>query len=339
MKLIIQIPCLNEEDTIPLVIRDLPRSIAGIDQIEYLVVDDGSEDRTVAAARAAGVHHVLSLGTRRGLARAYSAGIEQALLLGADIIVNTDGDNQYPGADIPKLVQPILEQRADMVVGCRPIVDHPEFGLAKKLLQLLGSAMLRNLSRTQVRDAASGFRAISRDTAMRTFVHSSFSYCMETLIHAGDSRLRVVSVDVGVNPKTRESRLFRSVPEYLWKSGSTIVLMYVLFRPSRFFVSLAFLPLLTALYLLVRFVYLIYFTDAVAEGRSHVPSLIAALALILCAGGLLSLAIIAELMRKNRRLLENLQMELRRHDLRMRRAASDWEQTGEALRSGEHHRG
>jgi glycosyltransferase involved in cell wall biosynthesis len=338
MKLIIQIPCLNEEETIPLVLRDLPRFIAGIDEIEYLVIDDGSEDRTIAAARAAGAHHVLSLGTRRGLARAYSAGIEKALLLGADIIVNTDGDNQYPGADIPKLVQPILEQRADLVVGCRPIVDHPEFGPVKKLLQLIGSSLLRNLSQTKVRDAASGFRAISRETAMRTFVHSGFSYCMETLIHAGESRLRVASVDVGVNPKTRESRLFRSVPEYVWKSGSTIVLMYVLFRPSRFFVSLAFAPLLTALSLLVRFVYLIYFTDAVAEGRSHVPSLIAALTLFLAAGGLLSLAIIAELMRKNRRLLENMQMELRRHDLRMRDAANDWQAVRDTLQSGEKQR-
>ena len=320
MKLIIQIPCLNEEDTIAQVVRDLPRSIPGIDVIEYLVIDDGSTDRTVQEARAAGVHHIVNLGTRRGLARAFSYGLEQALLQGADIIVNTDGDNQYQGADIPKLIRPILEGRADMVVGCRPIVDHPEFTPVKKLLQLAGSSVLRSLSQTTVRDAASGFRAFSRDTAMRTFVHSNFSYCMETLIQAGEARIRVASVDIGVNQKTRESRLFDNTLQYLWKSGSTILLMFVLFRPSRFFVTLA-LPLLTGSALLItRFLYKIYFTDALAQGRTHLPSLIFATVLGMASGGLFCLAVVAELMRKNRRLLENIQMELRRHDLTMRNA-------------------
>ena len=321
MKLIIQIPCLNEEGTIAQVVRDLPRAIPGIDVIEYLVIDDGSTDRTAEVARAAGVHYILSLGTRRGLARAYSMGLEYALSLGADIIVNTDGDNQYQGADVPKLVQPILAGRADMVVGCRPILDHPEFGLVKKGLQLMGSWVLRHLSKTQVRDAASGFRAVSRHTAMQLFVHSSFSYCMETLIQAGESRLRVASVDIGVNQSTRQSRLFNSIPEYVWKSGTTILLMYALFRPSSLFCAMgaALFSLATALAL--RFAYLIYFTDTLVQGRTHIPSLIAASILFISGAGMLCMAVIAELMRKNRRLLENIQLELRRHDLKMREVA------------------
>jgi len=327
VKLIIQIPCLNEEETIPQVLRDLPRTIPGIDQIEYLVIDDGSTDRTVREARRCGAHHVVSLGTRRGLAQAFSFGLEYALLQGADIIVNTDGDNQYQGADIAKLVQPILQQQADMVVGCRPIIDHPEFSPVKKMLQLVGSWVLRSLSRTQVRDAASGFRAFSRDTAMRLFVHSNFSYCMETLIQAGEARIRVASVDIGVNQKTRESRLFKSTVQYLWRSGTTMVLMFVLFRPSRFFVGLALPLLIGAAALILRFVYLIYYTDAVFQGRTHLPSLIFATVLGMSGGALFSLAIVAELMRKNRRLLENIQMELRRHDLNMRKNCIEYLQS------------
>ena len=321
MKLIIQIPCLNEEATLPLVIRDLPRAIPGIDVIEFLVIDDGSTDRTAEIARTLGVHHVLTLGTRRGLARAYSMGLEYALSHGADIIVNTDGDNQYQGSDIPKLVQPILAGQADMVVGCRPILDHPEFSLVKKGLQLLGSWVLRSLSKTRVRDAASGFRAVSRHTAMQLFVHSSFSYCMETLIQAGEARLRVVSVDIGVNQSTRRSRLFDSIPEYLWKSGTTILLMYALFRPSSLFCALGGILLSAATLLVARFGYLIYFTNALEEGRTHLPSLIAAAILLISGAGMLCMAVVAELLRKNRRLLENIQLELRRHDLKMREAA------------------
>ncbi len=323
MKLIIQIPCLNEEATLPAVIRDLPRTVPGIDVVEYLVIDDGSTDRTAEVARALGVEHILSLGTRRGLARTYSMGLEYALNQGADIIVNTDGDNQYQGADVPKLVQPILAGRADMVVGCRPILDHPEFSLAKKGLQMLGSWVLRNLSKTQVRDAASGFRAVSRHTAMQLFIHSSFSYCMETLIQAGEARLRVVSVDIGVNQSTRQSRLFDSIPEYLWKSGSTILLMYALFRPSSLFCAMGGVLLSVATALALRFAYLIYFTEALSEGRTHIPSLIAAAILFISGAGMLCMAVIAELMRKNRRLLENIQLELRRHDLKMRDVADN----------------
>lgn len=208
LKLIIQIPCLNEEETLASTLRDLPGQIPGIDSLEVLVVDDGSTDRTAEVARENGVQHILSLGTDRGLAVAFQSGIAHALSLGADIVVNTDADNQYCGGDIAKLVQPILSGEADMVIGCRPIADHPEFSLPKKILQMLGSWTLRLISKTRARDAASGFRAFSRETCRRIFVHTRFSYCMETLIQAGNSGLRVASVDIRINPKTRDSRLF-----------------------------------------------------------------------------------------------------------------------------------
>jgi glycosyltransferase involved in cell wall biosynthesis len=311
MKLIIQIPCFNEEHTLPQVIRDLPKAIPGIDVIEILVVDDGSTDRTVAVAQSLGVNHVYRLGRNSGLAKAFSTGLQQAVKLGADIIVNTDGDNQYCGADIARLVQPILNDRADMVVGCRPIDDHPEFSWLKKQLQKLGSAALRNLSQTTVRDAASGFRAITRATAQRLFVHSQFSYCMETLIQAGNLRLHVASVDIQVNPKTRTSRLFGSVPEYLWKSGSTMVSMYIHYRPSRFFGALAGLCFGGVLILGLRFLWLVYLFPPLIPHRTYIPSLIFMAILTVVGTGLMSLAVIAELIRSQSRLLEEVLYQLR----------------------------
>ncbi|MDD3283113.1 MAG: glycosyltransferase family 2 protein, partial [Candidatus Cloacimonetes bacterium] len=205
MKLIIQIPCYNEENTIAQTVSELPKEISGISSIEYLVIDDGSTDKTIETARQAGVHHVISNGSNRGLGFTFMEGVRFCLAHGADIVVNTDGDNQYCGADIPLLVQPILSKAADIVVGCRPIKDHQEFSPFKKMMQSLGSFTLRMISKTSVRDAASGFRAFSRDTCMRLNVYSRFSYCMETLIQAGTSNLKVCSVDIRVNPKTRES--------------------------------------------------------------------------------------------------------------------------------------
>lgn len=233
MKVIIQIPCFNEEAALPATVRDLPRTLPGVDRVEYLVVDDGSADRTVEVARESGVHHVLRLGSHCGLARAFAAGIGKALELGADIVVNTDADNQYRAADIPRLVQPILAGQADLVVGCRPIAGHPEFGWVKKLLQQAGSWTLRRLSGAMVRDAASGFRAFSKDTCLRLTVRSSFSPCLETLIQAGNMGLRVVGVDVGVNPATRSSRLFRSIPEYVGKQAWSLLTLLVLYRRRR----------------------------------------------------------------------------------------------------------
>ena len=312
MKLVIQIPCFNEEQTLPQTIRDLPKSIPGIDVIEILVVDDGSTDRTVEVARSCGVRHILSLGTNRGLGRAFSKGLEKAVLLGADVVVNTDADNQYVGADVAKLVEPILQHHADMVVGCRPIISHPEFSPLKKTLQLLGSWTLRLLSKTSVRDAASGFRAFSREACLRLVIYSRFSYCMESLIQAGNSQLRVDSVDIRVNSTTRQSRLFKSTPEYLWKSGATMVTMFVHYRPSLFFGLLSAVNLAGAVFLGLRFLYLVYLTPGAAAHRTYIPSLILLAVLTIFGVGCVTLAIIAELQRVNRRLVEEALYQLRR---------------------------
>jgi glycosyltransferase involved in cell wall biosynthesis len=312
MKLVIQIPCFNEEQTLPQTIRDLPKSIPGIDQIEILVVDDGSKDRTVEVARSCGVRHILSLGTNRGLGRAFAAGMEKAVSLGADIVVNTDADNQYVGADIAKLVEPILQRHADMVIGCRPIINHPEFSPLKKMLQLLGSWSLRLLSKTSVRDAASGFRAFSREACKRLVIYSRFSYCMESLIQAGNSHLRVDSVDIRVNSTTRQSHLFKSTPEYIWKSGSTMAAMFIHYRPSLFFGLLSAVNLAAAGFLGLRFIYLVYLAPVPAEHRTYIPSLILLAVLAIFGAGLAALAVIAELLRGNRRLIEEMVYQQRR---------------------------
>ena len=302
MKLFIQIPCLNEEATLPQTLADLPKAIDGVDEIEVLVVDDGSTDRTVEVARSHGVKHIVSHGTNRGLAAAFSSGRDYALDHGADILVNTDADNQYCGADIAKLVVPVLENRADIVVGCRPILAHKEFSPLKKLLQLCGSWALRRISKTTVRDAPSGFRAFSRDALQRIFLHSRFSYCMETLVQAGTTGMRVSSVDIRVNPKTRDSRLFKSVPQYLRKTGGTMLSMFVLYRPGAFFSLLSAPFFLLAAFLGVRFLVLVYaFPD---PARTHLPSLIL-LAISAFAGFLcILLAVLGSLLAANRRLAE-----------------------------------
>ncbi len=316
MKLIIQIPCFNEEKTIKETLADIPRKIAGIDQVEVMIVDDGSADRTVAVARECGVDHIVSLGSNRGLATAFRRGTEYALAQGADILVNTDADNQYCGADIPKLVEPILKHEADLVVGCRPIADHPEFNPAKKMLQMAGSWTLRQISKTTARDAASGFRAFSRETLQRIFIHSKFSYCMETLIQAGNSGIRVASVDIRVNPKTRESRLFKSIPQYIKKSGGTMLAMFVLYRPGRFFSFCASPFILAALVLGIRFLYLIYGITAAQPGRTYIPSLILLAVCSIIGTLLIALGIIGEILKAQRRIAEeNLYLQRKRGSL------------------------
>jgi glycosyltransferase involved in cell wall biosynthesis len=304
MKLIIQIPCYNEEQSLAATVRDLPKQIDGIDLIEYLVIDDGSTDRTIEVAKKAGVHHVISNGSNRGLGRSFLEGLSYSLAQGADIVVNTDGDNQYQGAEIAKLVQPILDKEADLVVGCRPIFAHQEFSRFKKLMQALGSFVLRQISKTDVRDAASGFRALSRETCMRLHVYSRFSYCMETLIQAGNSNLRVASVDIEVNPKTRDSRLFSNIFEHIFKSGITTLNMFFLYRPGRFFFSIGSVFLLAALALGIRFVYLVYIVEAVL-GRTYLPSLI--LLSVLASTGFLSfiVGILGEVLKYTRIITEN----------------------------------
>jgi len=311
VKLFIQIPCLNEEETLPLAYADLPKKIDGIDEIEVLIIDDGSTDRTVEVAKELGIKHILKLGTNRGLAYAFMSGLNYCLEHGADIVVNTDGDNQYFGADIAKLVQPVIADKADIVVGSRPILKHKEFTATKKFFQVIGSMTLRMISKTRIKDAPSGFRAISRKACTQLYVYSRFSYTMETLIQAGNSNMRVESVDVRVNPKTRDSRLFKNSFEHIRKSGATIMNMFLLYRPGRFFSLVGTLFLLPALVLGVRFIYLVFISPHPDPERTYLPSLI--LLAIFAFIGIFSffLGIIGELIKQQRKLMEDVNRNLK----------------------------
>jgi glycosyltransferase involved in cell wall biosynthesis len=309
MKLIIQIPCFNEEATLPQTVADLPREVTGFDIVERLVIDDGSSDRTVEVARSLGVDHVISPDRNRGLAAAFTTGIDAALRRGADVIVNTDADNQYSGASIPELVAPVLAGTAQMVVGERPIESIDDFSRTKKLLQRAGTAVVRRFSGTDVRDAASGFRAYSRDAAMRVQVFGRYTYTMETIIQAGWNGVTVASVPIAVNPKTRESRLVKSVPRYIVRSASTIVRSFALYKPFRFFFAIGAVPFLIGLGLLIRWLLLYAFED---DYTSRVPSLLAGIGMILLAVQLWSLAFLADLQSSNRRMLAELRLRSKR---------------------------
>jgi len=310
MKLIIQIPCYNEEHTLEPVIADLPREIPGIDTIEFLIIDDGSTDRTIETARRLGVHHILPLPYNQGLARAFSAGLRACLERGADIIVNTDGDNQYQGACIPDLVAPILQGQADIVVGARPIESIAHFSWCKKKLQRLGSSIVRRFSGTDVPDTTSGFRAYSAHAAATLHVFNRYTYTLETIIQAGASGLRITHVPIGVNPKTRESRLISSVHRYIFRSTAIILRSYITYKPLRTFCYFALLPGLIGLALCLRFLYF-YFHG---EG-GHVQSLILAAILLILAFQLFALGILADLLATNRRLLQEELAASRRRSL------------------------
>jgi len=309
MKLIIQIPCYNEEATLPLVLRDLPRDLPGIDEIETLVIDDGSTDRTVEVAREHGVDHILPMGVNRGLAAAFTAGIRRCVELGADIIVNTDGDNQYSGDSIRDLVAPILDGRADLVVGERPIEAIEHFSWLKKKLQRLGSRVVRQFSGTSVPDTTSGFRAYTAEAAMRLHVFNRYTYTLETIIQAGQRNMKIAHVPIKVNPKTRESRLIRSIPSYIRRSVGAILRAYVIYRPLRTFLYLALPPALLGLALFVRF--LVYY--AMRGYGGHVQSLILGAVLIMVSFLLVVLGVLADLSGANRELIEEGLYLLRRH--------------------------
>ena len=308
MKLIIQIPCFNERETLAETVADLPTALDGVDEIEYLVIDDGSTDDTSEVARKLGVHHVVRFPQNRGLARGFMAGVDACLRLGADIIVNTDADNQYCGQDIHLLIEPLLNKEADLVVGDRQVDTVAHFSATKKRLQKIGSWVVRLASNTRIPDATSGFRAVSREAALRMFVTSEFTYTLETLIQAGQARMAVAAVPIRTNPKTRESRLFRNVPEYLRRSASTILRIYTMYRPLKAFLYLFSIFFTAGIALSVRFLYF-HFTEA---HTGHVQSLILAAVLLLSAFMVLLAGLLADLVGANRKLLEDTIIRLRR---------------------------
>jgi len=307
LKVIIQIPCLNEEATLPATLAELPRKLPGVETVEWLVIDDGSTDRTAAVAREHGADHVLSLNGNQGLARAFVAGLLAAVERGADIIVNTDADNQYLAADIPALVAPILAGEADIVVGSRPIAAIRHFSPIKRLLQRIGSWVVRTLSGTEIRDAPSGFRAFTRDAALRLNVWSSYTYTLETIIQAGHSNLRITDVPIRVNGPTRPSRLIKSIPTYVRRSILDLLATYVIYSPTRIFNALAALFLAPALFLAVRYLLLV----GAGEGKGHIQSVIASGVLAVSGLFMLAIGLVAHLLAVNRRLAEELRYLLR----------------------------
>ena len=308
MKLIVQIPCLNEEQTLPMTIADIPRQIAGIDKIEILVIDDGSKDRTAEVARELGVDHILINRRNMGLARSFRRGLDCALALGADIIVNTDADNQYNGADITALVQPILAGTADVVLGDRQTHTIAHFSPAKKLLQRFGSYVVRKFSGVNVPDAVSGFRAISRDAAFRLNIVSPFSYTIEMLIQVGAKGVAVTSVPIRTNPKTRDSRLFSSMLHFIERSASTLVRMYTMYRPLRVFTLIGLAVALIGAIPIVRFVYFYFFVN----GTGKIQSLIIGSALLTIGILTFLLGLVADLLSHNRQLIEMTLEKVRR---------------------------
>lgn len=319
IRLVIQIPCFNEEETLPETLAALPRAIAGVDLIEVQIVNDGSTDRTVEVAREHGVDHIVDLPVNKGLSNAFMAGLENALAKDADIIVNLDADNQYNANDIPQLIAPILERRAECVIGDRPIATIAHFSYAKRLLQLLGSAVVRMASQTTVRDAPSGFRAISRDAALRLNSFDSYTYTLETIVQSGLSNIRIVSVPIGVNGETRPSRLIRSIPQYIWRSSKSILRTALVYAPGKFLFRLSLPLLVVGLILIGRWLWLtIDGTD-----RAHVPSLVAAAGLLLTSVMLWVAAITGEQMAINRRLLQDIQYRLRKNALPARPELDD----------------
>jgi glycosyltransferase involved in cell wall biosynthesis len=300
MKLIIQIPCYNEAGTLPQTIADLPREIPGVDVIEYLVVDDGSTDGTAELATKLGVHHVLRNLINVGLARSFARGLDYALGAGADIIVNTDGDNQYCGGDIALLVKPILDGRAEVVIGDRQTSGIPDFSLNKKLLQKFGSSVVRYFSGVDVPDAVSGFRAISRGAAMQINIVSSFSYTIEMLIQVGKKSISFESVPIRTNPKTRESRLFKSIFRFIERSATTTLRMYAMYRPLKAFSAIGAIVAFIGMIPLVRFLYFYIF----ASGEGKIQSLVIGSALLVVGSLTFLLGLMADLVGRNRQLIE-----------------------------------
>ena len=312
MKLIIQISCYNEEETLPETLKALPKNLEGIDKIEILIVNDGSTDQTLAVAKKHGVDHILSFKRNQGLARSFMAGINECLKQGADIIVNTDGDNQYCADDIPKLVKPILEGKADMVVGARPISRIKHFSFTKKIMQKIGSWLVRRVSHTEVQDAPSGFRAIARNAALKLNVFNTFTYTHETIIQAGLKNMVILNVPIRVNGVKRPSRLFKSLPLYIIRSFIAILRMLVVYRPFRFFFTIGAIFLFAGLIFGARYLYFLI----IGQGAGHIQSVILSGVLIGISFQMMLVAFIADLLGVNRKLLEEIQYRLRKQDIK-----------------------
>lgn len=312
MKLIIQIPCLNEEATLARTIADLPTTVPGIDEVELLVVDDGSTDRTAEVARAAGVHHIVRNRRNLGLAASFRIGLDAALAAGADIIVNTDGDNQYAGSDVPKLIAPILAGTADIVIGDRETGDIAHFSMLKKSLQWLGSGIVRRLADADIADAVCGFRAISRDAALQLNVVSKFSYTTEMVIQAGRKKIAMTSVPIATNDVTRKSRLFRSLPQFVGRSASTMIRTYAMYQPLRVFFYIGIVLLLIGVVPMVRFLYFF----ATGDGAGHIQSLVIGGAFLVMGFVAFMIGLVVDLIAVNRQLLESILERQRRADLR-----------------------
>jgi glycosyltransferase involved in cell wall biosynthesis len=313
MKLIIQIPCWNEEDQLPTTLADLPREVAGVDVVEWLVIDDGSTDRTVDVARAHGVDHIVRLTNNKGLAAAFQAGLDAALKLGADIIVNTDADNQYNAGDIPKLIAPIVGGQADMVVGARPIDSIEHFSPIKKRLQRVGSAVVRRASQTNIEDTTSGFRAYNREAALQVNVVSKFTYTLETIIQAGKMTVAIDHVPIATNPKTRESRLFPSMWAYVRRNGVAIFRIYAMYEPLRVFTAAAIVLGIGALVLWARF-FASYFGG---HGGGHVQSLILGAVLFIAAVQLAALGVVGDILAGSRVINQRILERVRRVELKL----------------------
>jgi glycosyltransferase involved in cell wall biosynthesis len=314
-KLIIQVPCFNEEQHLAATLRDLPRQVPGVAEVIVLVIDDGSADRTADVARLNGADYILRFANNRGLAHAFSAGLDAALRLGADIIVNTDGDNQYCAADIEHLIRPILDGQAEMVVGDRVPATLRHFSRTKRLLQRYGSWVVRTLSGTEVPDTTSGFRALSREAALRLNVLSDFTYTLETIIQAGKKKLPIAHVPVRTNPERRDSKLFTSIGNYVKRSAATIVRIYALYEPLKVFFYLGATLILAGTAIGVRFLYF-FFTG---HGNGHVQSLMLTVLLIIIGFQTLLIGLVADLIGSNRSLIEEVLVRMRRlemHDQR-----------------------
>lgn len=311
MKLVIQIPCYNEEKSLPITLNDLPKHIDGIDEIEVLIIDDGSKDRTVEVAKELGVNNFVEMPHNSGLAKAFVAGINKALEIGADIVVNTDADNQYCAADIEKLIKPILAGEADIVIGSRPVSEIEHFSPLKKLLQKLGSGVMRLISSTKVEDAPSGFRAFSRNAAMQLNVFDNYTYTLETIIQAKAKGLILKCVPIRVNPDLRKSKLVRNMFDYIRRSMFTMIRMFIIYRPFRFFAILAGMFFLVGALIGLRFLYYFVFES----GAGHIQSLILSAILIITGVQVGVIAVLSELLSINRKILEDIQKRLKLQDL------------------------